>query len=422
MNVLMICAADVWSMGEGKGAPTIYHTLKAFNDVGHTIYLVLPRASGGDGALGADVEGLAAFPRVRFRRVAWPRPWGRRRGSRSLFSRAWGKLQLAMIFPLVAAWEGRRILKQEKIDVLYGYEVQGVLAASLLRLFKRVPLVARFQGSVLDPAFRNPLHLVRKLDHVIALRAPANLYIMTDDGTMGDVTLTRLNPRSKQRLRFWRNGIDLERFQPTSREKAAGAKMSIGFPAGTAMVVSTSRLVRWKRLDRAIRAWPRVMEKRPDATLVLAGDGDERPQLEEMVSTLGLQNNVLFTGALRQDEVTKYLRAADVLLSVNDLSNAGNPLMEAIVCGKAIVTLNNGSTARLIEDGVTGILLEPDDDEALAAAIVRLIEDPNLRHRLGRQARQFALENFRTWDERMAEEVQAVLELLPQPTGTKKPA
>lgn len=417
----MIFALDIWSMGEGKGAPTVYRTLKAFNDDGHTAHVVLPWPEGGDDASSSAGEALAALERVRFRRVPWPRSARRRRGDRNLFYRAWDRLQLSLLFPLVAAWEGRRILKREKIDVLYGYEVQGVLAANLLRRVKRLPLVARFQGSVLNPAQRDPLSLTRKIDHVIALKSSADLYIMTDDGTMGDVTLKRLNPSSGERLRFWRNGIDLERFRPANPEEAACARKDLSIPLGAPVAVAVSRLVWWKRLERAIRAWPRVVAERSDALLVLVGDGEERPRLARMAKELGTERNVHFAGSVGQDEVLDYLHAADVFLSVNDLSNAGNPLMEAAACGKAIVTLNNGSTGKLIEDGKTGILLEPDDDEALAAAIIRLIQEPELRERLERQARQFARSNFRTWDERMAAEIQAVSELVSTHAGELGP-
>jgi len=407
----MISALDVWSMGEGRGAPTIYRTLKAFNDAGHTVHLVLPSPARGRASRSPD--GLASLEHVRVHhvpRLLSPKP---NRPPHNL-ARAWNKLQLAVLFPLLAAWEGRRILRREKIDVLYGYEVHGVLAASLLRRVKPIPLVTRFQGTILNQALRSPLSLARKVDHVIALKAPADLCMMTDDGTLGDVTLEWLNPSSRQRLRFWRNGIDLERFRPTSDEEAAAARKSLGIATGVPVVMAVSRLVWWKRQERVVRVWPQVMAKRPDAQLVLVGDGEERPRLEEMARALGVDGNVRFAGAVRQDEVLRYLQAADIFVSVNDLSNAGNPLMEAAACGKAIVTLNNGSTARLVEDGVTGILLAPDDDAALAGAILLLVEDGAQRRRLQEQARQFALENFWSWEERLAAEVQAVRQLVPE--------
>jgi len=128
-------------MGDGKGAATIFRTLKAFNDAGHTVNLVVPE-SGKRHAADGTVDRLE---RVRL--------WGLRsfassgdRRVTSLPGRVWAKLRLSVLFPLLAARQGLRILRQEKIDVLYGYEVQGVLAVRLLRRLRRLPTVARFQG------------------------------------------------------------------------------------------------------------------------------------------------------------------------------------------------------------------------------------------------------------------------------------
>ena len=72
---------------------------------------------------------------------------------------------------------------------------------------------------------------------------------------------------------------------------------------------------------------------------------------------LGVADAVRFEGAVPQADVLRYLWAADAFLSSNDLSNVGNPLLEAMACGKPIVTIDNGATGDLIRDGETGILL-----------------------------------------------------------------
>jgi glycosyltransferase involved in cell wall biosynthesis len=407
MNILMVCATDVWSMGQGKGAPTIHRTLKAFSDAGHTIHLVLP----GRGRPVADLPG------VRFHGLPFLTSLMGTKPARTLLGRAWRKFALAVLFPLFAAWRARDILRRERIDVLYGYEVHGTFAIRLLGRFARLPIITRFQGTILSGFANGSLGRLRKLDHVLALKTPAALYVMTDDGTLGDETLTRLNPGARQRMRFWRNGIDLAHFTPASRREAAALRKTLGIPPRAPIAFASSRLVWWKRVDRAIRVWPRIVARHGDALLLIAGDGEQRPRLEEMARSLGIGDNVRFLGARPQDEIVNYLRAADIFVSVNDLSNAGNPLMEAAACGAAIVTLNNGSTGRLIQDGITGRLLEPDDYDALADALLRLIEQPDERERLGKAARAFASDNFWSWDERMRAEIGAVSELV---TGGKR--
>lgn len=85
---------------------------------------------------------------------------------------------------------------------------------------------------------------------------------------------------------------------------------------------------------------------------------------------------------------------ADIFLSVNDLGNVGNPLLEAMVCGKCIVTLNNGDTDRLIHDRENGMLLEMDQLPKLPRVICDLLRNGEMRRELGQKAKESASKHF----------------------------
>ncbi|MCH7809795.1 MAG: glycosyltransferase, partial [Chloroflexi bacterium] len=104
-------------------------------------------------------------------------------------------------------------------------------------------------------------------------------------------------------------------------------------------------------------------------------------------------------------------QSADVFLAIADLSNVGNPLLEAMTCGKPIVTIDSGDTGDLVRDGETGRLLSGGEPSAIASAVVQLAGDESLRCRLATGARRIAEEEFWTWDERMNAELKAVEEL-----------
>jgi glycosyltransferase involved in cell wall biosynthesis len=322
-----------------------------------------------------------------------------------LVAKADQKLRFALLFPWLAARRAEAILRTNPVDVLYGYEVHGVLAVRRLRRRRQLPTVSRFQGTVMYPALSSRLSYLRKYEEVLALRAPADLYIMTDDGTRGDEVLARWNPGSRGRVRFWRNGLDLERLTPASPEEAQAERRGLGIPEEAFVLVMATRLARWKRVDRALRAMPLVRAVLPEALLLVLGDGEERANLQRLARHLSLGEAVRFAGAVPQSEVARYMRAADLFLSLNDLSNAGNPLLEAMACGKAIVTLDTGDTRDLIRDGETGRLLSAGDSEAVATAVVDLARDPSLRRRLEEGAQEYARSRFWTWEERMAAEV-----------------
>lgn len=408
MNILTVCALDVWSLSEGRGAPTLFRTLEAHGRRGHRVHCVMPTIGANHSyeslATAAPVEpptivnvSFSRFHMPSLSAARWPLP--------GLVAKADQKLRFALLFPWLAARQAERILRSNPIDVLYGYEVHGVLAVRRLRRRWKLPTVSRFQGTVMYPALSSRLSYLRKYEEAVALRAPADLYIMTDDGTRGDEVLARWNPGSRGRARFWRNGLDLERLVPASREKARVERQALGIPEDAFVLVMATRLARWKRVDRAIRAMPLVRAALPQALLLVLGDGEERAGLQALARHLSLGDAVRFLGAVPHGEVARYMRAADLFLSLNDLSNAGNPLLEAMACGKAIVTLDTGDTRDLIRDGETGRLLSSGDAEAVATAVVELARDPSLRRRLEEGAREYAQGHFWTWEERMAAEV-----------------
>jgi glycosyltransferase involved in cell wall biosynthesis len=254
----------------------------------------------------------------------------------------------------------------------------------------------------------NPLARLRRYEEALALRFAADLYIMTDDGTRGDEVLARLNPAAMPRLRFWRNGLDLERLQPADANDRAAEQRALGIADGAFVLVTASRLAAWKRVDRAIAALPEIVRSLPNALLLVVGDGEERSSLERLSRDLGMADHVRFAGAVPQEDVVRYMRAAEVFLALADLSNVGNPLLEAMCCALPPVAVDAGDTASLVRDGETGQLLPGGDAATVARAVIELARDASLRARLAEGARRYASEHFWTWEDRLRAELEEV--------------
>lgn len=414
MNLLMICALDIWSLRDGRGAPSLYRTLRAYGGRGHRVFFVGADAGANHFDAGPQPAAPPAIPNVTFHTVAVP-SLRRRLPLPETLAKADQKLRFAAAFPLLAARRAERILLTHNIDVMYGYEVHGLLAVRLLQRRFRLPTVARFQGTVMRPALDDRLAYLRKYEEVLALRTPAELYIMTDDGTQGDEVLAAVNPASRGNVRFWRNGLDLDRLQPATAAERQGARQSLGLSDDQFVLLTASRLAAWKRVDRAIAALPALLQREPRSLLLIVGDGEERSNLEALVRRLGVRAAVRFEGAVPQEAVAGYMRAADVFLAVADLSNVGNPLLEAMACGMAVVTVDAGDTRDLVRDGETGRLLPAGDPAVIAAAVAELAADPALRSRLAAGARAYAETHFWTWEARMEAEVREVERLAGAP-------
>jgi glycosyltransferase involved in cell wall biosynthesis len=423
--MLLICALDVWSLDQGRGAPTLERTLRAYGKRGHHVDAILPDLGANHFYRRMDHVGRPetrpVIDHVSFHSFHMP-------GVRDIplplrlpepLLAVDQKLRFALAFPWLAARRAEGLLRNahQPYDVVYAYEVHGALAARLLkRRGYHLPLVTRFQGTVMHPALSDRLLYYRRYEEVLALRAPADLAIMTNDGTQGDEVLARLNPRLRERVRFWRNGLDLDRLRAPASEDRRAARDGLGLSDRAFVMMTASRLAAWKRVDRAIRAMAKVRSWVPDGLLLVVGDGEERGRLEALARQLGLAANVRFEGAVPQPDVLRYMHAADAFLAVADLSNVGNPLLEAMACGMCIVAVDAGDTHDLIADGSTGRLVDSANrsgiarpiEERLADLLVMLANDPPQRARLATGAATYAREHFWTWDQRMAAEIEAV--------------
>ena len=291
MRLLLICALDVWSLDQGKGAPTLERTLRAYGERGHQVDAVLPNIGANHfyrrGDRGERPETRPQIPGVTFHTFHMPSlrelPLPALPGPVQAIDQ---KLRFALAFPWLAAKHAERLLGRatSPYDALYAYEVHGVLAARLLRRRgNRLPLVTRFQGTVMHPALGDRLLYYRRYEEAMALQTAADLVIMTDDGTQGDEVLARLNPRAQGRVRFWRNGLDLDRLHAPTEDERAAARAELGVPAGAFVMLTASRLATWKRVDRAIRALPKIRSWLPGALLLVVGDGEERARLDALV-------------------------------------------------------------------------------------------------------------------------------------------
>ena len=397
-SILFITALDLWSMGDKKGAPSLWQTIQGYIRHDWIVYFLTSGKS--------DVSGENLHSNIKIISIGniwFQRALKRKRVSFFIRPLWWLSFQIRMYS------QGTKLAKQHSFDLFYGYEIYGTpIAGRLSRKFGK-PCISRFQGTILAEKMTRPLWRLRHWHHYIGLKVPADLIIMTDDGTQGDRVLSRLGV-DRSKIRFWMNGVDKEIYDPDF--DTAEFKKSHHIPEQTKILLSVSRLVRWKRVDRIIEAMSQIMSSFPNTILLIVGDGPERNKLEKLSQDLSLQDRIVFIGSLPHSETIHFINAADIFTSLYELSNVGNPLLEAMICGKCIVTLNNGDTAKYITNQKTGILLQEDRLEELPSLIHRLLEDNNLRKRLGQNAREFALKHFWTWDERMDTEITLVEKLL----------
>jgi glycosyltransferase involved in cell wall biosynthesis len=186
------------------------------------------------------------------------------------------------------------------------------------------------------------------------------------------------------------NGIDLTNFTPG--QAVTGVRGQLGHGAGP-IVVLPAAFRDFKGIPVAIRAWPIVRSRFPDAVLALVGGGEAEPALRSLAADRGLQDSVTFAGV--RTDMPEVYRAADiVVLPSTHGENLPTVLIEASASGCAVAASRIGGIPDIVIDNVTGLLFEPGSEQGLADAICRLLGDSDLRRRLGAAAHERAESEF----------------------------
>lgn len=160
------------------------------------------------------------------------------------------------------------------------------------------------------------------------------------------------------------------------------------------LVVSVTRFTRQKRVGNLIKAFASVTKKRPQTRLEIYGAGPLQSDIEGLIKELNLQRQVTLFPPVQQEELREvYNRAAIVVLNSFE-EGFGLTLSEAMLCGAAAVGTDSGGIPDIIRHNERGLLVPLDDSPALAEAILELLADHSLRHRLADNGCRFAHENY----------------------------
>ena len=159
------------------------------------------------------------------------------------------------------------------------------------------------------------------------------------------------------------------------------------------IVARMSSAERYKGHDALLEIWPRVVERHPNAVLAIAGDGDDRARLEAKSKDLNVQGSVTFAGRIGDSALAGlYARSRFFVMPSRD-EGFGLVFLEAMRAAKACIG-GTGAAAEIIDAGVTGMVVDPDNRSELLAAILRMYDEPDTCRRFGEAARARFLAEF----------------------------
>jgi glycosyltransferase involved in cell wall biosynthesis len=280
-----------------------------------------------------------------------------------------------------AAWTLSRIIGDVRPDVVHAHDPMGVaLAAMALPMAAGLPKAPR-----LVAARRVDFHLkrhafsrwkYRQIDLFIAA-SHGIASILEDDGVPRD------------RIVVVHDGVNVGWID---RQPAIDAHATFWLPKGAPIVGNVAALVGHKGQKHLVAAAARVVRDLPDVRFLIVGEGELREALERQIKDHGLERHVLLTGF--RDDVIGLQKSFDIFVMSSVTEGLGSAMLDAMACSRPVVASRTGGIPEAIEDGVTGVLVPPQDEPALAGAITRLLRDPERQLTLAAAGRQRIVESF----------------------------
>lgn len=170
-----------------------------------------------------------------------------------------------------------------------------------------------------------------------------------------------------------------DQFKP---EEILELRKSLGLQADTPVIVSIGRLAKEKSIDVVIGALPKLIEKLPDLKMVIVGEGNEMENLSSFAESIGVREHILFTGGKPWKEIGKYYQLGNVFCSASVSETQGLTFAEALAAGVPVVAKKDECIENIIDDNVTGMLFEANED--LPDLLYRVLTDETLSNRLSK--------------------------------------
>jgi L-malate glycosyltransferase len=282
-------------------------------------------------------------------------------------------------------WRLAKLLRRHGVDLVHAHNYTPFLYALAAHcLYRRSPVLFTEHGRHYPDYPRrkrimaNRL-LLRRGDRIVGVGEAVRQALIQNEGMAAG------------RVQVIYNGIDLTPFADGQASRLQ-ARQAMGVGPNDLVLMQVARLDYLKDHATAIRTLARVIERCPEARLVLVGEGPQLGPIQELCRQHRVAPNVHMLG-LRKD-VGWLLSGADLFLLTSISEGIPLTVIEAMAAGLPVVATQVGGIPEVVEDNKTGLLADSGDDTALAERILRLARDPALRHQLGALGRARALAMF----------------------------
>ena len=297
----------------------------------------------------------------------------------------------------------RRLVQQEKFSVAcFGAAVPLGLLASTLRKAGISRIISLTHGHEVWWAKVFPFTLALR-------RVGQSVDVLTylGDFTRANISVA-LSPKARGAMERMAPGIDIAHFRPDQAPSALRDELGL---SDKTVIVSVGRLVPRKGQDRLIQALPLIRNTIPNVHLLLVGEGNYRKTLENLVDENKVKDDVTFVGRVAYNQLPTYFRCGDIFAMPSrsrmaglEVEGLGIVYLEASGCGLPVIAGNSGGAPDAVVDGVTGIVVDGTNINAIAGAIVRVLLEPAKRKAMGAAGNEWVSSswNWEIWSAKFA--------------------
>jgi len=282
---------------------------------------------------------------------------------------------------------------KSKPDIIYARYSAYALSPLIVSKFFRVPYVVEINGLIIDEMkMNNKLEVytkIVKLSEKLTYKHVEKIVAVTQGIKEG---IKEAYNVPDEKIVVIENGANTDLFEPEYQKEA---KSKLKLDSKKNYVCFVGNLAPWQGVEYLIQSAPLVLKEMPNTKFLIIGDGKIKKELIELAAKTNISNNFIFIGAVPYEEVPKYINASDVCVAPKKPLKSGySPLKlyEYMACGKSVIASRVGGF-EILEKNKAGILVEPENQNELAKAIIKLLKDKKLREKMGKNGREYVIKN-----------------------------
>jgi glycosyltransferase involved in cell wall biosynthesis len=265
----------------------------------------------------------------------------------------------------------------------------GVIAGMIYAKKKRKPIVVTHHGA---EKFSNFGSVIRRISVFLYVNFLVDKIFSYADAIICPsayfINDSRYLKKYKEKIKIVPNGINLDAFNiPISKEEC---RKKLKLPSETDIILFLGALIPKKAPDILLRAMSKIVKKRSDVILILAGSGIMRENLEKLSEKMGIKNNIKFVGFVEEYLKPLYYKAADIFVLPSTMSTEVFPivLLEASASGLPMIVSDLNTFRCIIEERYNGLFAKRKNEENLADVIIYLLENKDIQKEMGKNAKK----------------------------------